>query len=67
MSLIKKILALSLYSLRMNFSKFTGIGINVNKNDKKIKAPVSFFSLYAKTNNGEQISFENFRGKKYYW
>ncbi len=63
MSLIEKILALS-YALRMNFSKFTGIGINVNKNDKKIKAPVSFFSLYARTNNGEQISFENFRGKK---
>ena len=63
MSLIKKILAAS-YSLRMNFSKFSGIGINVSKNHKKIKAPVSFFSLYARTNNGEQISFENFRGKK---
>ncbi len=66
MSLIKKILAAT-YSLRMNFSEFTGIGIKVNKNDKKIKAQVSFFSLYARTNNGEQISFENFRGKKYYW
>ncbi len=63
MSLIKKLLALS-YSLRMNFSKFTGIGINVNKNDKKIKAPVSFFSLFAISNNGQKISFEGFRGKK---
>ncbi len=41
MSLIKKILAAT-YSLRMNFSEFTGIGIKVNKNDKKIKAQVSF-------------------------
>ncbi len=63
MSLIKKILAIS-YPFRMKFSKFTGMGIKVIKNAKNIKAPVSFFSLYARTNIGEQISFENFRGKK---
>ena len=63
MSILKKILAV-LYSLRINFSKFTGIGISITRNDKKIKAPVNFFSLYANTNNGEQISLENFRGKK---
>ncbi len=63
MRLIKKILA-GTYSLRMSFSEFTGIGINVNKNNNMIKAPVSFFSLYARTNNGEQISLGNFRGKK---
>ncbi len=63
MRLIKKILA-GTYSLRMSFSEFTGIGINVIKNNKKIKAPVSFFSLYARSSNGKQISFEDFRGKK---
>ena len=63
MGLIQKILAIS-YSLRMNFSKFTGIGIGANNNDKKITAPVSFFSLYGNSNNGEKISFESFRGKK---
>ena len=63
MSLIKNFIS-STYNLRMKFSKLTGIGINVAENEITKKAPVSFYSLIAPTNSGEQISFEKYSGKK---
>lgn len=63
MPFIKKLIA-STYSLRMKISKFSGLGINILENKKDIKAPVSFYSLKAISNNGEKISFEKYRRKK---
>jgi glutathione peroxidase len=63
MSAIKNIIT-KLYGFRMKFSKLTGLGISKQENDKKIKAPVSFYSLNAIANNGEVVPFEKFRNKK---
>ncbi|MEO6330743.1 MAG: glutathione peroxidase [Ginsengibacter sp.] len=63
MSAIKNLIK-KFYSLRMNFSKGTGLGITVKANSKTITAPVSFYSLEAKANNGDLIPFEKFRDKK---
>ncbi len=63
MSLLKKLITYT-YPLRMKFSKITGAGINVAKNKANKKAPVSFYSLTAPANTGEEILFEKFRGKK---
>lgn len=63
MGAIKNIIT-KLYGLRMKISKFTGLGISKQANDKKIKAPVSFYSLNATANNGEVVAFEKFKGKK---
>lgn len=40
------------------------MGIDISTNNKKTDPPESFYSLVAKTNNGEEVNFENFRGKK---
>ncbi|HEV8079957.1 MAG TPA: glutathione peroxidase [Chitinophagaceae bacterium] len=48
----------------MKASKITGIGVDIITNNNKIKPPESFYKLQAKANNGEEISFEKFRGKK---
>ena len=63
MSSIKNLIA-STYALRMKISKLSGLGITILENKKNIKAPASFYSLKAKSNNGEEISFEKYRGKK---
>lgn len=48
----------------MRVSRQTGLGISISENDKKIIAPVSFYNLDAKANNGEPINFEKFKGRK---
>jgi glutathione peroxidase len=48
----------------MKFSKHTGMAISIISNESKIKAPVSFYNLEATANNGQVISFENYRDKK---
>ena len=48
----------------MKVSKLTGVGINITANNKQKEPQQSFFSLTAKANNGEEVSFEKFRGKK---
>jgi glutathione peroxidase len=63
MSILKNIIT-KFYGLRMKLSKHTGMGISISSNKEKIKAPVSFYSIEAKANNGEIIGFEKFRGKK---
>ncbi len=63
MSMIKNFIASS-YPLRMKFSKLTGMGINITENRTNKKAPVSFYSLKATTNSGNEISFEKYFGKK---
>ncbi|MBA2249936.1 MAG: glutathione peroxidase [Chitinophagaceae bacterium] len=40
------------------------MGISIDSNIKGTKAPVEFYELTAKANNGEMISFEKFRNKK---
>lgn len=37
---------------------------NTQKNDKTMQPPVSFYSLHAKDNKGNDVNFEQFRGKK---
>ena len=63
MDIFKKILK-KIYGARMQFSKHTGLGISITSNKEIIKAPVSFYGLEAKANNGDLISFEKFRDKK---
>lgn len=63
MNILKKIIT-KLYGLRMKVSKLTGLGVDINTNHKQIKPLENFYELKAKANNGEIISFENFRGKK---
>lgn len=63
MSILKTLIASS-YPLRMKISKLTGMGINVSENQSSKVAPVSFFSLKATTNSGNEISFEKYSGKK---
>ncbi|MEO6637931.1 MAG: glutathione peroxidase [Ginsengibacter sp.] len=63
MAILKNLIA-STYPIRMSISKLTGIGISVQENKNMIKAPVSFYSLKAVVNNGEEIIFEKYRGKK---
>jgi glutathione peroxidase len=62
MSILKKLI-FSTYPLRMKLSKLTGMGINISENNLNKKAPVSFYSLKATGNAGEEIKFENYRGK----
>ena len=62
MSLLKNI-TFSSYPFLMKISKLTGLGINIHKNKKMVTAPESFYLLKATLNNGEEISFEKFRGK----
>jgi Glutathione peroxidase len=62
-TLIKNIIT-RLYKLRMRISRQTGLGMNVLSNEKKASPSQSFYSLSAKANNGEIISFERFRNKK---
>ena len=63
MGIIKNIIRRT-YSVRMRLSKLTGMGISIIDNNKKVKPLQSFYNLEAKTNNGEIISFESYRGKK---
>lgn len=63
MSLIKNLLSAT-YPFRMKISKLTGMGINIVENRKNKTAPVTFYSLKAVANSGEEILFEKYRGKK---
>jgi glutathione peroxidase len=63
MGIFKKIIT-KFYGLRMKISRLTGLGIHINTNPKPVTPAESFYSLHAKANNGELVSFENFRGKK---
>lgn len=63
MNISRKIVTV-FYALRMQFSKYTGMGIAITSNMEKIKAPIPFHSLSATANNGEIISFQNYRNKK---
>lgn len=63
MSFLKSIIT-KLYGFRMKLSKFTGMGIGISTNNKKIAPPENFYNLQAKTNNGEVVGFERFKGKK---
>ena len=63
MSILKKIIA-GLYNLRMSLSKNTGLGISVLSNRANVRPIESFYSLSAIANNGEQIDFAKYSGKK---
>jgi glutathione peroxidase len=63
MNILSKIINAS-YPLRMKISQLTGMGIIIHENIKDINPPESFYSLKAIANNGEEISFEKFKGKK---
>ena len=63
MGILKRVIN-KLYNFKMSISKLTGAGISVKSNNQKIKPQISFYSLVAQANNGENISFEKYRGKK---
>ncbi len=48
----------------MKFSQITGMGIGIFKNKNNVAALESFYSLKAVLNNGEEIYFEKYKGKK---
>ena len=63
MSIFRKLIE-STYPLRMKISKVTGMGRRIYNSDCGIRAPVSFYSLKAILNTGEEISFGRYKGKK---
>ena len=63
MSILTKMINAS-YPLRMKISQLTGLGITIHENKARTKPVESFYSLKAMSNNGQEISFEKFRGKK---
>ena len=63
MNFLEKLIA-STYSFRMKVSKLTGMGIIIHENKNKLSSLESFYSLKAVANNGEEISFEKYKGKK---
>jgi glutathione peroxidase len=48
----------------MKILKLTGMGRRIYKNEKNVSPLESFYSLKAYLNNGEEISFEQFKNKK---
>jgi glutathione peroxidase len=48
----------------MRISKISGIGIHVAENRNIATSAERFYSLKATLNNGEEISFEKYKGKK---
>ena len=63
MGILKSVITKS-YNFRMGLSKLTGAGISIKSNKRKMKPLISFYSLVAQANSGENISFEKYRGKK---
>lgn len=63
MSIIRKIIK-KFYPLQMKISKFTGMGTKVFENENEVIAPQDFYSLKAILNNGEEVPFEKYKGKK---
>ena len=63
MSLIGKLISYT-YPIRMKISGITGMGVSTAENPGNKKAPVSFYSLKATTNSGNEISFKQYFGKK---
>lgn len=61
---ILRMLISKIYWLRMQFSKRTGMGMSVTTNEKKIIPLVSIYNINASTNSGQEISFQQYRGKK---
>src|SRR3569623_140488 len=59
----QKIMVL-IYPLMMKVLKLTGMHMRIRKNENNVSPPESFYSLKARLNNGEEISFEAFRNKK---
>lgn len=63
MSFLRKIIK-STYPFRMKVSKLTSMGIQIIENINDITATENFYSLKAILNNGEEISFQKYKGKK---
>lgn len=63
MNFIKKIIS-SFYKTQMKVSKLTGLGIKIETNNSNKNAPMNFYSLKAISNDGREIQFEKYRGKK---
>lgn len=61
---IVRVIIKKLYPLQMKLSKLTGMGIKVIENINEIIAPENFYSLKAILNNGEEISFKKYKGRK---
>ena len=63
MNLFQKLLSY-LYPVRMKFSAVTGLGKHSSMNNTNTKPVISFYTLQATTNNGQEIIFEQYRGKQ---
>jgi glutathione peroxidase len=63
MKVRRKIIVL-IYPLMMKILKLTSMRMRILKNENNILPPVSFYSLKAVLNNGEEISFEQFKNEK---
>lgn len=63
MNFIRKIIT-AVYPFQMKISKLTGMGIQIIENKNEVTSPENFYSLKAILNNGEEVSFEKYRGKR---
>jgi glutathione peroxidase len=54
----------AVYPALIKAGKIFGLKAGVEKNIEHINPPVSFYSLKSIANNGVEVDFENFRGKK---
>jgi glutathione peroxidase len=54
----------TIYPALIKAGKIFGLKAGVEVNVDEVTPPVSFYSLRAVRNNGEEINFESFRGKK---
>lgn len=63
MKVRRKIIVL-VYPFMMKILKLTGMRIRILKNEMNVTPFESFYSLKAVLNNGEEISFEQFKNKK---
>jgi len=63
MKIRRKIIVL-VYPFMMKILKLTGMNRRIYKNENNVSPSESFYSLKGVLNNGEEISFEQFKNKK---
>jgi glutathione peroxidase len=54
----------TIYPALMKAGKIFGLKARIEININHVQPPVSFYSLKAIANNGQQVNFEDFKGKK---
>jgi len=61
---LRQIFLKSIYPLWMFYNKLAGRRSKILKNKTKLPPPQSFYNLSVQLNNGTELSFDSFKGKK---